>query len=133
MIKELYNEVMYYFLDDINKDDSYDAIKLKAFKKYGRSYILSSGDYYSSQYKVIQKLEDYCNSFQYPLWHSLIRLKRIKKQLITYCLELLSLEWNEGVLVLMRRISNPKHCWRIVQDKSLSYTQEFVNKIFREN
>ena len=133
MIKNLYNEVMRYFLDDANKDDNYDTIRLKVFKKYGSGYILSSGDSYSSHYKIIQKLEDYCDLFQYPLRHSLIKLKRIKKQLITYCLELLSLEWNEGVLVLMRRISSPRHCWRIIQDKSLPYSHEFVNKIFYEN
>jgi len=60
----------------------------------------------------------------------LMRLKRNKKQTVTYCLELLSIEWCEDILVLMKKISNKKHCWRIVQDKKLEYSWDFIESIF---
>jgi hypothetical protein len=60
----------------------------------------------------------------------IMRLKRNKKQTITHCLELLSIEWCEDIIVLMKRISNKKHCWRIVQDKKLEYSWDFIESIF---
>ena len=60
----------------------------------------------------------------------LMRLKRNKKQTITYCLELLSIEWCEDIIVLMRNISNKKHTWKIVQDKKLDYSWDFIESIF---
>ena len=60
----------------------------------------------------------------------IMRLKRNKKQTITYCLELLSIEWCEDIVVLMKKISNKKHCWRIVQDKKLEYSWNFIENIF---
>jgi hypothetical protein len=60
----------------------------------------------------------------------IVRLKRNKKQTITYCLELLSIEWCEDIKVLMKRISNKKHCWKIVQDKKLEYSWDFIESIF---
>jgi len=60
----------------------------------------------------------------------LMRLKRNKKQTVTYCLELLSIEWCEDILVLMKKISNKKHCWKIVQDKKLEYSWNFIESIF---
>jgi hypothetical protein len=60
----------------------------------------------------------------------LMRLKRNKKQTVTYCLELLSIEWCEDIIVLMKKISNKKHCWRIVQDKKLEYSWDFIESIF---
>lgn len=60
----------------------------------------------------------------------LMRLKRNKKQTITHCLELLSIEWCEDTIVLMKKISNKKHCWRIVQDKKLEYSWDFIESIF---
>jgi hypothetical protein len=60
----------------------------------------------------------------------IMRLKRNKKQTITHCLELLSIEWCEDIIVLMRGISNKKHCWRIVQDKKLEYSWDFIESIF---
>jgi hypothetical protein len=58
------------------------------------------------------------------------RLKRNKKQTITHCLELLSIEWDKNVLGLMNKISNKKHCWKIVQDKKLKYSWDFIDGIF---
>ena len=60
----------------------------------------------------------------------LMRLKRNKKQTVTYCLELLSIKWCEDIIVLMKKISNKKHCWRIVQDKKLEYSWDFIENIF---
>lgn len=60
----------------------------------------------------------------------IMRLKRNKKQTITHCLELLSIEWCEDIVVLMKKISNKKHCWRIVQDKKLNYSWDFIKNIF---
>ena len=60
----------------------------------------------------------------------IMRLKRNKKQTITHCLELLSIEWCEDIVVLMKKISNKKHCWRIVQDKKLEYSWDFIESIF---
>ena len=60
----------------------------------------------------------------------LMRLKRNKKQTVTYCLELLSIKWCEDIIVLMKKISNKKHCWRIVQDKKLEYSWDFIESIF---
>ena len=60
----------------------------------------------------------------------LMRLKRNKKQTITYCLELLSIEWCEDIMVLMRTISNKRHTWKIVQDKKLEYSWDFIESIF---
>ena len=60
----------------------------------------------------------------------LMRLKRNKKQTITYCLELLSVEWCEDIMVLMRTISNKRHTWKIVQDKKLDYSWDFIENIF---
>ena len=60
----------------------------------------------------------------------LMKLKRNKKQIITHCLELLSIEWCEDILVLMKNISNKKHCWRIVQDKKIEYSWDFIESIF---
>ena len=63
--------------------------------------------------------------------HTLIRrLKRVKKQVITLCLELLNLSSDENVRNLMRRISNKKNCWRIVCDKKLEYSGDFIEGIF---
>jgi len=63
--------------------------------------------------------------------HTLIRrLKRVKKQVITLCLELLSLSSDENVRNLMRRISNKRHCWRIVCDKKLEYSRDLIEGIF---
>lgn len=63
--------------------------------------------------------------------HTLIRrLKRVKKQIITLCLELLSLSSDENVRNLMRRISNKRHCWRIVCDKNLKYDWSLIEGIF---
>ena len=59
-----------------------------------------------------------------------MRLKRNKKQTITYCLELLSIEWCEDIMVLMRTISNKRHTWKIVQDKKLEYSWDFIESIF---
>lgn len=58
------------------------------------------------------------------------RLKRNKKQTITLCLELLSIEFNEKIRNLMRTISNKKHTWRIVQDKNLNYSWDFIESIY---
>lgn len=58
------------------------------------------------------------------------RLKRNKKQTITHCLELLSIEWDKDIIVLMNKISNKKHCWKIVQDKKLEYSWDFIDSIF---
>jgi hypothetical protein len=60
----------------------------------------------------------------------LMRLKRNKKQIITHCLELLSIEWCEDIVVLMKKISNKNHCWKIVQDKKLEYSWDFIESIF---
>jgi hypothetical protein len=60
----------------------------------------------------------------------IMRLKRNKKQTITYCLELLSIEWCEDIVVLMRTISNKRHTWKIVQDKKLVYSWNFIENIF---
>lgn len=63
--------------------------------------------------------------------HTLIRrLKRVKKQIITLCLELLSLSSDENVRNLMQKISNKKHCWKIVCDKKLEYSGDFIEWIF---
>jgi hypothetical protein len=59
-----------------------------------------------------------------------MRLKRNKKQTVTYCLELLSIEWCEDIIVLMKKISNKKHTWKIVQDKKLGYSWDFIESIF---
>jgi len=58
------------------------------------------------------------------------RLKRNKKQTITLCLELLSIEFNEEIRNLMRTISNKRHTWKIVQDKKLEYSWDFIESIF---
>jgi hypothetical protein len=58
------------------------------------------------------------------------RLKRNKKQTITLCLELLSIEFDEEIRNLMRTISNKKHTWKIVQDKKLEYSWDFIESIF---
>jgi len=58
------------------------------------------------------------------------RLKRNKKQTITYCLELLSIEFDEEIRNLMKTISNKKHTWKIVQDKKLEYSWDFIESIF---
>lgn len=60
----------------------------------------------------------------------LVKLKRTKKQLITYCLELLSIQWYEDIVVLMKKISNKKHCWKIVVNKKLEYSEDFIEEIF---
>jgi hypothetical protein len=58
------------------------------------------------------------------------RLKRNKKQTITLCLELLSIEFDEEIRNLMRTISNKRHTWKIVQDKKLEYSWDFIESIF---
>ena len=58
------------------------------------------------------------------------RLKRNKKQTITYCLELLSIEFDEEIRNLIQSISNKKHTWRIVQDKKLEYSWDFIERVF---
>ena len=58
------------------------------------------------------------------------RLKRNKKQTITLCLELLSIEFDEEIRNLMKTISNKKHTWKIVQDKKLEYSCDFIESIF---
>jgi hypothetical protein len=58
------------------------------------------------------------------------RLKRNKKQTITYCLELLSIRFDEEIRNLMRIISNKRHTWKIVQDKKLKYSWDFIESIF---
>jgi hypothetical protein len=58
------------------------------------------------------------------------RLKRNKKQTITLCLELLSIEFNGEIRNLMRTISNKRHTWKIVQDKKLEYSWDFIESIF---
>lgn len=60
----------------------------------------------------------------------LVKLKRTKKQLIAYCLELLSIQWCEDIVVLMKKISNKKHCWKIVVNKKLEYSEDFIEEIF---
>jgi hypothetical protein len=58
------------------------------------------------------------------------RLKRNKKQTITLCLELLSIKFDEEIKNLMRTISNKRHTWKIVQDKKLKYSWDFIESIF---
>lgn len=58
------------------------------------------------------------------------RLKRNKKQTITYCLELLNIEFDGEIKNLMRTISNKRHTWKIVQDKKLEYSWDFIESIF---
>ena len=58
------------------------------------------------------------------------RLKRNKKQTITLCLELLSMKFDEEIRNLMRTMSNKRHTWKIVQDKKLEYSWDFIESIF---
>ena len=58
------------------------------------------------------------------------RLKRNKKQTITLCLELLSIRFDEEIRNLMRTISNKRHTWKIIQDKKLEYSWDFIESIF---
>ena len=58
------------------------------------------------------------------------RLKRNKKQTITLCLELLSIDFNEEIRTLMKTVSNKKHTWKIIQDKKLEYSWNFIGSIF---
>jgi hypothetical protein len=58
------------------------------------------------------------------------RLKRNKKQIINLCLELLSIKFDEEIRNLMRIISNKRHTWKIVQDKKLKYSWDFIESIF---
>lgn len=58
------------------------------------------------------------------------RLKRNKKQTITLCLELLSIIPDDEIRNLMRTMSNKKHTWKIVQDKKLGHSWNFIESIF---
>jgi hypothetical protein len=58
------------------------------------------------------------------------RLKRNKKQTITLCLELLSIKFDEEIINLMKTMSNKRHTWKIVQDKKLEYSWDFIESIF---
>ena len=118
-----------------------EKTKLLELYSYGiESFVLNLQDYLKTDNKV--------SELKYHIGHKLaeifsiitgydgdkklflMRLKRNKKQTITYCLELLSIEWCEDIMVLMRTISNKRHTWKIVQDKKLEYSCDFIESIF---
>jgi hypothetical protein len=118
-----------------------EKTKLLELYSYGiESFVLNLQDYLKTDNKV--------SELKYHIGHKLaeifsiitgydgnkklflMRLKRNKKQTITYCLELLSIEWCEDIMVLMRTISNKRHTWKIVQDKKLVYSWNFIENIF---
>jgi DNA-directed RNA polymerase subunit L len=118
-----------------------EKTKLLELYSYGiESFVLNLQDYLKTDNKV--------SELKYHIGHKLaeifsiitgydgdkklflMRLKRNKKQTITYCLELLSIEWCEDIMVLMRTISNKRHTWKIVQDKKLEYSWDFIESIF---
>ena len=118
-----------------------EKTKLLELYSYGiESFVLNLQDYLKTNNKV--------SELKYHIGHKLaeifsiitgydgnnqlliVKLKRNKKQTATYCLELLSIERCEDIIVLMKRISNKKHCWRIVQDKKLEYSWDFIESIF---
>jgi len=118
-----------------------EKTKLLELYSYGiESFVLNLQDYLKTDNKV--------SELKYHIGHKLaeifsiitgydgdkklflMRLKRNKKQTITYCLELLYIEWCEDIMVLMRTISNKRHTWKIVQDKKLEYSWDFIESIF---
>jgi len=118
-----------------------EKTKLLELYSYGiESFVLNLQDYLKTDNKV--------SELKYHIGHKLaeifsiiteydgnkklflMRLKRNKKQTITCCLELLSIEWCEDIMVLMRTISNKRHTWKIVQDKKLEYSWDFIESIF---
>ena len=118
-----------------------EKTKLLELYSYGiESFVLNLQDYLKTDNKV--------SELKYHIGHKLAeifsiitgydedkklllrRLKRNKKQTITLCLELLSIEFNEEIRNLMRTISNKRHTWKIVQDKKLEYSWDFIESIF---
>jgi DNA-directed RNA polymerase subunit L len=118
-----------------------EKTKLLELYSYGiESFVLNLQDYLKTDNKV--------SELKYHIGHKLAeifsiitgydedkklllrRLKRNKKQTITLCLELLSIEFDEEIRNLMRTISNKRHTWKIVQDKKLEYSWDFIESIF---
>jgi DNA-directed RNA polymerase subunit L len=118
-----------------------EKTKLLELYSYGiESFVLNLQDYL--------KIDNKVSELKYHIGHKLAeifsiitgydedkklllrRLKRNKKQTITLCLELLSIEFDEEIRNLMRTISNKRHTWKIVQDKKLEYSWDFIESIF---
>ena len=118
-----------------------EETKLLELYSYGiESFVLNLQDYLKTDNKVselkshigfkLSKIFSIIFDYNGDKKLLLMRLKRNKKQTVTYCLELLSIEWCEDIVILMKKISNKKHCWRIVQDKKLEYSWDFIESIF---
>ena len=138
-IYETYNEIIINFIGDLDfsfdKDNrlQYLIINYRIFMKYGNEYISNPTKISELYYNILNKVQEFSSILlesSTDIKFLLMRLKRVKKQVITLCLELLSLSSDENVRNLMRKISNKKHCWRIVCDKKLEYSGDFIEEIF---
>ena len=124
-----------------NKMKIPEKTKLLELYSYGiESFVLNLQDYLKTNNKVselkyhighkLAEISDIISNYNGDKKLLLMRLRRNKKQTITYCLELLYIEWCEDIIILIKKISNKKHCWRIVQDKKLEYSWDFIESIF---
>jgi hypothetical protein len=141
IITPFIEEVDNHYIKELDLRTKYNLTNYQIFMKYGVNYINNDSKIIELYYQTLYKIENFFTLLletslkqtkkeSIDIKSLLKRLKRNKKQTITLCLELLSIEFDEEIRNLMRTISNKKHTWKIVQDKKLEYSWDFIESIF---